>query len=223
MRNIMNHSRKIPLNHQNVTGYISSEKSKYSAAESTLEADFITLLDFNRNVKSFMMQPVTIQYNQNDLRNTYTPDVKVIYQNGETIYYEVKYRKDLFKNWKELKVKFKSAIRFAKTDGAKFKIITEQEIRNDYLKNIQFLKTYLYSNRLNAELCFQIQDIIKELNSTTPADLLNILYKHKWNKPEGLFAIWLTIAAGEHGDSNVKADLFKPLSMNTEIWWDYEN
>lgn len=215
--------RKIPLNHRNVTGYIGSKKSGYAAAESTLEADFLTLLDFDYNVTSFTVQPVTIQYNPYDSRNTYTPDVKVVYQNGSVVYFEVKYRNDLFNNWQRLKPKFKCAIKFAKANGAKFKIITEQEIRTPYLKNIQFLKTFLDSRTINTKYCQQIEDIIKKHISTTPADLLNLLDEHQLNKAEWLYMIWAIIAAGEQGKIKIKSDLSKPISINTKIWWKNEN
>ena len=218
----MTKARKVPLNYRNVTGMNGSDKSGYSAAESTLEADFLTLLDFNKDVAKFRTQPVTIEYRNNDSLCTYTPDVRVELKSGKVIIYEVKYRKDLFENWQSLKPKFKAAIQYAKSNASEFKIITEIEIRTTYLQNIKFLKTYYYAYNINYEKCIQVENMIAELRCTTPKDLLGVLHQYKWNRAECLFAIWLVIAAGEHGLNSVRADLYKPLSMNTEIWCNNE-
>ena len=218
----MTKTRKVPLNYRNVTGMNGSAKSDYSAAESTLEADFLTLLDFNKDVARFRTQPVTIEYQNNGIPCTYTPDVKVELKSGKVIIYEVKYRKDLFENWPVLKPKFRAAIQYAKKIAAEFKIVTEIEIRTNYLQNIKFLKTYYYAYNINYEKCMQVENMIAELRCTTPKNLLAALQQFKWNRAECLFAIWLVIAAGEHGLNRVRADLYKPLSMNTEIWCNNE-
>ena len=90
-------SRNIPLNHQNVTGYKSSLKAVSQYVESTLEADFLMLLDFDCAVVNFETQPLTISYKGNEGESRrYTPDVLVHYKNGKKILYEVKHRGDLF-------------------------------------------------------------------------------------------------------------------------------
>lgn len=173
-------SRKITLNYRNVTGQNGSVKSDYSAAESTLEADFFTLLDFNKNVIQFSAQPVTISCNQKDLRQHYTPDVKVEFTNKKIIFYEVKYRNDLFENWAFLKPKFKAAIKYAKHNGAEFKIITEKEIRTAYLKNIKFLKPYVSSLGTDIKKCSVVEKIIINLKTSTPNELIQILTMINW-------------------------------------------
>lgn len=212
-------SRKVPLNYRNATGRNGSAKSDYSAAESTLEADFLTLLDFNQDVLKFTCQPVTITCSLDDLRRRYTPDVMVEYTNHKVIFYEVKYRQDLFKNWITLKPKFKVAIKYAKSNNAEFKIITEKEIRTDYLCNIKFLKTYIVAPNINFEKCQFVENILMKLNSSTPNKILNLLTQQNWSRTEGLFILWSLIGMGAQGKNNIKTNLHTPLTMNTEIWW----
>lgn len=211
-------TRKVPLNYRNVTGNNGSVKSDYSVAESTLEADFLTLLDFSKDVAYFRTQPITIEYNKNDLRCTYTPDVKVENINSKITYYEVKYRKDLFKNWALLKPKFKAAIQYAKNNGAQFKIITEKEIRTDYLLNIKFLKMYTVQECTTSKHK-ALEDMLENLKVSTPNKLIQALEELGWSRAESLYNIWLIIALGERGKNQVYVDLYKRLSMDSTIWW----
>ncbi|MBD3842159.1 MAG: hypothetical protein IE909_09785 [Campylobacterales bacterium] len=71
--------RTIPKNYRNVTGIHASVKSEEKAMfESTLERDFITLLEFDNDVVSFDVQPVKIKwFDQNGKSRSYFPDVLV--------------------------------------------------------------------------------------------------------------------------------------------------
>ncbi|MDW7645230.1 MAG: TnsA endonuclease N-terminal domain-containing protein [Desulfuromonadales bacterium] len=127
--------RKIPKNYRNITGRIAvSDGSEPKGFESSLERDFLILLDFDITVVRFEEQPATISYNDQEGRaRTYTPDVLAFYRTDIPFsrkrvpcLFEVKYREDLKKGWKEFRPKFKAAIRYAKKRGWKFKIITER-------------------------------------------------------------------------------------------------
>lgn len=53
--------RKIPKNYSNVTGIAAHSKATGQAMfESTLERDFLMLLEFDKNVDSFEVQPVKL-------------------------------------------------------------------------------------------------------------------------------------------------------------------
>jgi hypothetical protein len=55
--------RKIPKNYRGVTGLVASElNAKQTAFESTLERDFMLLVEFDPNVLSYEEQPVRIDY-----------------------------------------------------------------------------------------------------------------------------------------------------------------
>ena len=127
--------RKIPKNYRNVTGIAAHSKSVGSAAfESTLERDFLSLVEFSKDVTKFEVQPVSIEwFDTSGKRHTYVPDVLVHYKQSRhtkvVILYEVKYRSDLKENWQILKPKFKAAIAYCKTRCWRFKLVTEVEIR----------------------------------------------------------------------------------------------
>lgn len=95
--------RKIPTNRRSITGLVSSRKNdRMTGFESSLERDFLLLLDFDRNVERYEEQPVTIRYRDREgKRRTYTPDVLVLYRQNLTgrdtcpLLCEVKYRADL--------------------------------------------------------------------------------------------------------------------------------
>lgn len=68
--------RKIPKNHQNITGQISSRKSIGPAGfKFSLGRGFLILLDFNCFVEKFEVQLCKIDFLDTDgKKRTYTPD-----------------------------------------------------------------------------------------------------------------------------------------------------
>jgi TnsA-like endonuclease N terminal len=123
-----------------------------TAYESRLEHDFMKLVEFDPCVSHYVEQPVRIEFTDaTGSPRTYTPDILVSYhpnqdpaQNTKPLLVEIKYRKDLFKNWADLKPRFRAARRYAREQGWEFRIITEVEIRTPYLKNVLFLLGYRY-------------------------------------------------------------------------------
>lgn len=141
--------RKIPKNYRSVTGLVASElNAKQTAFESSLERDFMLLLEFDPDVLFYEEQLVRIDYLSVDGQTRqYTPDILVTYRQTSTytmlkppLLGEIKYRRDLFEQWQELKPKFRAARRYAKDRDWNIKIITEVEIRTPYLKNVKFLR-----------------------------------------------------------------------------------
>jgi hypothetical protein len=190
--------------------------------ESSLERDFITILNMDYCVSEFMEQPVEIRFkNELGKQRAYTPDFLVRYKDGLSIQqpptlFEVKYRKDLFEKWKDLKPKFKAGIEYASKKRWKFKIITEKEIRTDFLKNAEFLWRYKI-NPLNSgedlELKIILLTKLRELAMTTPQELILASSRSMQMRGKLLNALWTLIASGRIGcDLNIK------LSMNSEIW-----
>ena len=119
-------ARIVPKNYRNLTGLVyNSRTSTMTAFESPLERDSLLLLDFDPNVECFEEQPVKILYQDDNGRpHTYTPDVLVRFRSDSTgasgptsVLYEVKYRDDLRQHWREYKVKFKAACRYARGQG----------------------------------------------------------------------------------------------------------
>lgn len=139
--------RKIKMNHRSLTGRVASKKNDAQIQfESSLERDLIYHLEFDYNIKNYEEQPFTLEYTDGDSLRKYTPDFKVNYRSDiepansfGTYVYEVKYREEIKSNWSKLKPKFKAIIKHCSTKGWKFKILTEKEIRIDYLENAKFL------------------------------------------------------------------------------------
>lgn len=213
--------RKIPKNHRSITGFITSEvNANQTAFESTLERDFMLLVDFDSEVLSYEEQPVRIDYLSADGKaRHYTPDILVTYRripNSTTLkpplLAEIKYRRDLFEHWQELKPKFRAARRYAKEQGWNFRIITEVEIRTPYLKNVKFLRQYQRRpiNPAGASLLLQK---VSELRPTDPESLLASVSQDAHDRAHLLPTLWRLVAQRKIG-----ADLNQPLTMQSPIW-----
>lgn len=206
--------RNIPLNYRNVTGVASSYGAgEPTEFESTLEHDFIRLLRFDdAHVARYRSQPV-IQYVDQEGRNRrYTPDFIVEYHSGSTVIYEVKHRKDIKSNWAELKPKFKQGIRYAKSNGWHFRLISEVEIRTDYLKNVQFLERYKFNSSYDPRF-EQLLNNLKAFETSTPDELIASVAHGKTTKAELLYTLWQLVA-----DNLIGIDLDIPINMKSEIW-----
>lgn len=212
--------RLIPKNYRNVTGIHSSSKSEDRAMfESTLERDFITTLEMLDDVSHFEVQPIKINWvDANGKNRAYFPDVLYTIKTSscdENILVEVKYRSDLKKDWIELKPKLKAGIRYAKSQGWKFKIMSEVEIRTPFLKNAKFLRPFLREGARNEGDMTLIDDKLKELKRSTPNDLLAALASNDWDKAALLPTLWYLVATKQ-----IRADLkTQELNMMTPIYW----
>jgi TnsA endonuclease N terminal/TnsA endonuclease C terminal len=211
--------RNIPKNHRRVTGFVASGVNANQVAfESTLERDFMLLVEFDQDVLSYEEQPVRIDYLSADGQaRHYTPDILVTYRQTSTtpkhpLLVEIKYRRDLFACWRELKPKFRAARRYAKERGWTFKIVTEVEIRTPYLKNVKFLRQFQRRpvNPADANLLLQKAS---DLRSTDPESLLSAICPEVHNRAQFLPTLWQLIARRAIG-----ADLNRPLTMQSPIW-----
>jgi hypothetical protein len=209
--------RKIPKNYSNVTGIAAHSKATGQAMfESTLERDFLMLLEFDKSVDSFEVQPVKLQWlNELNKNRSYTPDVLVYYKKGAQTptLFEVKYRSDINKNWGVLKPKFKAAIRFCKENGWKFKLITEVEIRTAYLESVKFLLPFVRQGASNEDDMMILDDKLLELKATTPKELISSIYSDEWNQAALLPTLWYLI-----GSRQIQIDLTSKITMSSKIW-----
>jgi len=188
--------------------------------ESTLERDLLFLLEFDLNVATYEEQPVRIEFRDADGQShTYTPDVLVTYRKDivpakrmQSLLCEVKYRKDLFADWKRLKPKFKAARSFAMERGWHFSILTEQEIRTPLLENARFLLSYqrLEMDWGQTQLLLQT---IGELREATAESLLLACCQERLERACLLPMLWHLVSIGMIG-----ADLNRKLTMHSPIW-----
>lgn len=211
----------LPSSHS-YRGQVSSPKiGRASQYESSLERDLLHLLDFDNCVEFYCEQPVTIEYMHAGVVRHYTPDVLAYYRNDleasatvKPTLYEVKYRADLWRNWAELKPRFMAALRYADQQGWRFKLLTEREIRTDYLTNVQFLRQYTGPG----EQVFQVDQhllmsLLRDARLTTGEELLLMATDDRTKRAELLYTLWSLVAVGL-----ISCDLTRKLSLQTELW-----
>lgn len=182
--------------------------------ESSLERDFLVILDFDRTVVDVRGQPLRIDYVDGaGRRRHYTPDFLVEYDAGDFALYEVKYRSTLREEWPLLKPKFRAARKFAREKGWRFSIITDQEIRGTaMLANARFLRPYRDRPR-DEGIEEHLVRTLAILGEVTPEALLVAAYSSIENRMMAAPWLWRLVATGR-----VNADLRYPLTMSTPIW-----
>jgi len=209
--------RRIPKNYRNVTGIAAETKAIGQAQfESTLERDFIALLEFSPDVSRYEVQPVTIGWkdDQGKLRS-YTPDVRVEFREAlglEPWLCEVKYRSGIKKDWAVLRPKFRRGFRYARDKGWRFRLVSEVEIRTPLLGNARFLLPYR-QRAVPQPSIDAVLDALRTLGRTTPEGLLNSLSCDPWEQAEWLPVIWHLVACLRIG-----ADLDMELNMSSPLW-----
>jgi hypothetical protein len=209
--------RIIPKNYRNVTGIVAASKAGGAAQfESTLERDFLTLLEFSPEVKTIDPQPVKVEWlDVNRCQRSYTPDVFVefIEDAGKSPWLcEVKYRSELRDKWAEFRPKFKAAFHFAKEQGWQFKIVTEREIRTPYLANVRFLISFRHQIPA-AGFVQEMLEHLQKIAATTPRALIQSIRPDVTGQAQLIGVLWHLIATFQVG-----VDLGRPLTMKSRIW-----
>lgn len=220
--------RVIRPSRYSVTGYISTTKAaKSQAAESSLEQDFLTLLEADHRVERFLAQPFTIRWTDaTGKRQKYTPDVIVKYTHWarkeaptlRTTIFEVKPRSLLGDELKERRSVFRAAIGWARARSCLFHFVTDQEIRTPYLQNVKFLRAYgtkqlQDDHDLIVARQSLIQATLRRLQRTTPRDLLQAMSTNPRQQAELLPWVWNLILC-----NSVGVDLQDRLTMSSPIW-----
>lgn len=197
----------------------SLKSSRMVSYESSLEGDFIALVEFDPFVARYGAQPVKITY-KNDLgkNRSYTPDFLVYHKKAHAKKFpptlvEVKYRSDLKKNWTDLKPKFVAAKKYAASRKWKFKIMTEVEIRTEHADNAKFLLPFR-SRSVNATLIGTTLKTLKYLEKCTPSELVVVAAKERQKRLEVINALWHLVA-----QEKVGYDPFAKLQMESSIWY----
>lgn len=214
-------ARVIPKNYRNVTGRLASAKNQGLVGfESTLEKDFYTLLEFDRNVSHFEEQPVTITYlDPEGHTHRYTPDVLVYNRRAivpaKTLPHllcEVKYCNDLREHWKEYQARFKAAYRYARAKGWLFRLITERKVRTPLLNNARFLLSFRHGNVADVD-AEQLLTTLAEQRETDPEALIKACSGDR-NRQARLIPVLGCLLARRR----IGADLDRLLTMHSRIW-----
>lgn len=185
--------RKItPSRAFNCRGLLSSSKSVGAAMyESALERDYLMLLEFDRTVKQFEVQPIKIDMRGQPGYRHYRPDVLVEFElgQGRPWLVEVKYEEELQANWAELKPRFRAAIRLCKQLGWIFHLVTERHVRTTLLDNVKFLRDFrnlrvdgamLARLELLAARPRHVQDLACELGGADESMALPVIWHALW-------------------------------------------
>ncbi|QUE31240.1 TnsA endonuclease N-terminal domain-containing protein [Francisella philomiragia] len=214
---IKSNYRDIHYTYSSVSGNYPFRLEKTICFESTLERDFITLMEFNPLVLDLTEQPITFEYkNFNNRKASYTPDFKVDFSADTSLpssyIVEVKPRKFIKSNWDKLREKFKLATKYARENGYTFKIYDEGKIRSQYLDNIKLINSRKY---IEYPLEEEIR-ILEHLSASghLPIDeILEYLYVTREQKGIALGHILSLIAKHQ-----ISCNMNLPINRNTIIW-----
>lgn len=229
MRKYIKRARMIEFAYRSSSGLVQSKKTQTALRfESTLERDFIYLLEFDPSVDFYIDQPFTIYYfDINKKKRKYTPDFLVQYidKNKKSEVIEIKYKKNLDANSLQLKPKFDAARNFCKLNNLNFRVITDNEIRNNdsiYLKNVIFILGYrdvfddladIYNVKKISRQLLLILDSIPIVGTIKIDELLPLISGHTYFREENIFFVWHLISK-----RYILCDLHKRLDLNSEIW-----
>lgn len=210
-------SRNIPLKEFSLSGTITSTKNNSPIEyESSLERDFICLLEFDKEVVKYCEQPINLKKDN----IFYTPDFYIEYLDGKKEIVEVKYSDDLLVNYDKYRKKFDIAKDYCDENNIFFKILSEADIRNEYLENAKFLLRFKGNFCLKFSVTLDHQaDILllkanlKKLRTSSPKLLLDNSTSCFSKRAELTHILWMLVSLGE-----IKTDLNVKLNMNSKIW-----
>jgi hypothetical protein len=126
------------------TGSFPSKKMKSNIEyESLLERDYFYWLEYDRQVKRYLSQPITIEYKDtNKKKRRYTPDCYFETVDGKKYLVEVKPRQKLDKilSDESQRIKYDAAYTYCINNNMKLIIVTDKEInKGNILKNIKYI------------------------------------------------------------------------------------
>lgn len=208
--------RSLKTSRRCLTGRVSLSSGGNASFESSLERDWLIALDFDPAVKLIREQPFSIHYDFAGEIRRYTPDVlaESVSSQGKvsTTVYEVKPLDELRAEWQRYKPRFRAAVHHCRTQGWRFKIVTEREIRTPYVNNAKFLRRYR-TLQVQPLIEKQLLYTLKALGETTPQALLAAAYLSKEKQMAALSELWRLVAGRQ-----VIALLDEPLTMHSPIW-----
>lgn len=197
-----------------LTGRVALKGGGSATFESSLERDWLEILDFDPSVERIQVQPFSLYYSHEGKRRRYTPDVLVERggrQGPITTVYEVKPREELREHWARYRPRFRAAVAYCKARGARFKIVTEREIRIPFYENARFLRGYR-DLRGQDEIRDSLLSMLRVLGPTTPQALLAATYWAPINQAYAIPMLWHLVA-----HRIIDCDLHLPLTMSTRI------
>ncbi|MGR6778352.1 TnsA endonuclease N-terminal domain-containing protein [Moritella viscosa] len=142
--------RQIPRNstEKNISRFVSLKTNSIQTTESLLEFDTCFHFEFSREILSFQAQPLTYHYQLDNKKRRYTPDFQCNFDNGDTIFFEVKPKIRTLSD--EFKEKFQAQREAALEMGADLELITDEDIRiYPLLDNLKIIHRYACFDELD--------------------------------------------------------------------------
>jgi len=157
--------RKVAHGGHNIIGKFPSLKmGRMVSFESTIERDYVHLLEYEAQVEQFAEQPLTIEYMVNGKARHYTPDFKVESSNGITL---VECKPESRVEEEHNQHKFETAAEWCERRGWAFEVVTDAELRKGcYLSNVKALYRHAHRRVTNDTLTHA-----RSLVSKTPFSL----------------------------------------------------
>ncbi|WP_449399967.1 Tn7 transposase TnsA N-terminal domain-containing protein [Chryseobacterium wanjuense] len=144
--NFVKRVREISAKSYSLSGIINIDQLKNPIQfESSLERDYIFLLEYDQNVKQYLEQPLKITYfDDNKKQRTYIPDFIVEhFDDSPTELIEIKYTSTLNAKKDELEQKFKAAKEYCQRNNLIFKVADEIYIREHREINYTTINFYI--------------------------------------------------------------------------------
>lgn len=211
-------TRRIGRLHSSVGAHVRTEDRATIIAESSLEHQWIAVLEYDRGVRELSSQSVQIDHMVAGRPRSTHPDIKAVFQLGEghteTVIYEVKPEAMLRRNWPELKPKFRAATNHCRQRGWRFKLVTDRLIETPYVKNAMFLREYrrYRDDPEVAPLGQLIANALAAEGESTPRALLDLLFQDSMQQAKALPALWMLMATG-----HISVDMVRPLGWESSI------
>lgn len=221
--------REITAKSFSLTGIVNSKRFNTPIQfESSLERDFIYLLEYNDEVKYYLEQPLELHYvDSQGKKRKYFPDFLIEYFNDQTPkLVEIKYESTLISKKEELQEKFNAARQFCEENGFEFCVFTELQIRSEKnieLNNYKFLDRYknFYRNINKERSAFpefntDIKLLLSEMNKQkkiTVENLLNEITDDKEKQAELIFLTWYLVS-----NNFFIANLSEKLTLKSLVW-----
>ncbi len=213
-------TRRIAPTRRSVSGVYMFRRETPIPFESTLERDFLIRAEFMRDVLDVTCQPVRIPFIDPLGRpNFYTPDFLVHYRLGDRCFddyprpllVEVKPLEAWRAKWRIWAGKWKTARKFARSQGWQFRIYDESRIRDQAFRNIRFLERF-QRMQFVAEESQWIVNNLRDMGSTPFHYLLSRHFMGAF-RANGVAHLWHLLAIRE-----IDCDMSRPLSDKTELW-----
>lgn len=148
----------------------------------------------------------------------YTPDAAVYYKaeyKRKPLLVEIKYERELEEKEELYASRFAAADEYAKFNGFHFVVITEKDIRTEYLDNLKFLSRF----RNRAVETGYAQIILNRLGSKdviTPMELLS--YNPTDESSKLIYTLWQLLALNV-----LSFEKNKRITMTSNIWKEDSN